>query len=61
MTDRDYNASLNILRRSGSVRPLDVELRPLPVSVLARWSRESGSPVRKGGVSSLQVDLFQFK
>jgi len=32
VADRDYNASLNILRRSGSERPLvPVELRPLPV------------------------------
>jgi len=31
--DRDYNASLNILSRSGSERPLmPVELRPLPVA-----------------------------
>jgi len=31
-TDRDYNASLNILKRSGSERPVEpVELRPLPV------------------------------
>nr|WP_256202755.1 transposase [Sulfuracidifex tepidarius] len=59
MTDRDYNASLNILRRSGSVRPLDVEFHPLPVSVLARWSRESGSPVRKGGVSSHKNCLYK--
>ncbi|BBG27900.1 hypothetical protein IC007_2455 [Sulfuracidifex tepidarius] len=35
------------------MRPLDVEFHPLPVSVLARWSWEAGSPVRKGGVSSL--------
>jgi len=31
-TDRDYNASLNILHRSGLERPVEpVELRPLPV------------------------------
>jgi putative transposase len=42
--DRDYNASLNILRRSGSERPLvPVELRPLP---LASLGFEAGSHVR---------------
>jgi len=33
VADRDYNATLNILKRSGSERPLvPVELRPLPVA-----------------------------
>ncbi|AGJ61877.1 RNA-guided endonuclease InsQ/TnpB family protein [Saccharolobus islandicus] len=42
--DRDYNASLNILSRSGSERPLvPVELRPLP---LASLGYEAGSYVR---------------
>ncbi|ADX81931.1 hypothetical protein SiH_0570 [Sulfolobus islandicus HVE10/4] len=42
--DRDYNASLNILSRSGSERPLvPVELRPLP---LASLGYEAGSHVR---------------
>ncbi|ADX84748.1 RNA-guided endonuclease InsQ/TnpB family protein [Saccharolobus islandicus] len=42
--DRDYNASLNILSRSGSERPLvPVELRPLP---LASLGCEAGSHVR---------------
>ncbi|BBD72739.1 transposase [Sulfodiicoccus acidiphilus] len=41
ITDRDYNASLNILRRSGSVRPsVPVELRPLPV--LRYWQGGAG-------------------
>jgi putative transposase len=34
--DRDYNASLNILRRSGWEPPLvPVELRPLPLATSA--------------------------
>ncbi|SAI85374.1 OrfB transposase, IS605 family [Saccharolobus solfataricus] len=44
IVDRDYNASFNILHRSGSERPLvPVELCLLP---LARWGYEAGSPVR---------------
>ena len=44
VADRDYNASLNILRRSGSERPLvPVELKPLP---LASLGFEAGSHVR---------------
>ncbi|BCU67589.1 transposase [Sulfolobales archaeon HS-7] len=50
VTDRDYNASLNILRRSGSVRPLvPVEFRPLPV--LRYWqggTRKQEAPFRAG-------------
>ncbi|AWS00384.1 RNA-guided endonuclease InsQ/TnpB family protein [Metallosphaera hakonensis] len=51
ITDRDYNASLNILRRSGSVRPLGpVEFRPLPV--LRYWQggarKQEAQSVRAG-------------
>ncbi|BDC18567.1 hypothetical protein HS5_14570 [Acidianus sp. HS-5] len=42
--DRDYNATINILYRSGLERPLVlVELRPLP---LASLGFDAGSPVR---------------
>ena len=48
VSDRDYNASLNILSRSGSERSLvPVELRPLP---LASLGFEAGSHVRQGVV-----------
>ena len=48
VADRDYNASLNILRRSGSERPLvPVELRPLPFGQASALKQEA-TPVRAG-------------
>jgi len=48
VADRDYNASLNILRRSGSERPLvPVELRPLPFGQASALKQEAPS-VRAG-------------
>jgi len=44
VADRDYNASLNILRRSGSERPLvPVELRPLPFGQASALKQEAPS------------------
>jgi putative transposase len=41
VTDRDYNASLNVLRRSGLVRPVvPVELRPPPAGQGGQGSRK---------------------
>ncbi|MCH4816138.1 transposase, partial [Saccharolobus shibatae] len=49
IADRDYNASLNILRRSGWELPLvPVELRPLPV--LMYW---------QGGVVKQEASSFR--
>jgi transposase len=48
VADRDHNASLNILRRSGSERPLvPVELRPLPFGQASALKQEAPS-VRAG-------------
>jgi len=48
VADRDYNASLNVLRRSGSERPLvPVELRPLPFGQASALKQEAPS-VRAG-------------
>jgi len=48
VADRDYNASLNILRRSGSERPLvPVELRPLPFGQASALKQDAPS-VRAG-------------
>jgi len=42
VADRDYNAALNILRRSGSERPLvPVELRPLPFGQASAMKQEA--------------------
>jgi transposase len=44
VADRDHNASLNILRRSGSERPLvPVELRPLPFGQASALKQEAPS------------------
>ena len=56
--DRDYNASLNILRRAGWEPPAaPVELRPPARGprLRARWGSEAGSPALKGGVAHLGV------
>jgi len=48
VADRDYNAALNILKRSGSERPLvPVELRPLPFGQASALKQEAPS-VRAG-------------
>jgi putative transposase len=48
VADRDYNASLNILRRSGWEPPLEpVELRPLPFGQASALKQESPT-VREG-------------
>jgi hypothetical protein len=48
--DRDHNASLNILRRSGWEQSLEpVELRPLP-AVGGQVGNEAGSPAMRAGV-----------
>jgi len=47
VTDRDYNASLNVLKRSGLVRPVvPVEPSTRGQTPRARWGFEAGSPVR---------------
>jgi len=47
VADRDYNASLNILRKSGLERPV----APVEPSTLGQdGGLESGSPARKGRV-----------
>ena len=52
VADRDYNASLNILRRSGWEPPLvPVELRPLPVALCYGQGgamKQEASPFRAG-------------
>jgi len=58
VADRDYNASLNILRKSGLERPV------APVEPSTPWARrgsEAGSPVLEGRVvhTAITVNFIQ--
>jgi hypothetical protein len=53
--DRDYNASLNVLRRAGWEPPAaPAEPRPLPMAE-GKVGREAGSPALQGGVAHMRL------
>ena len=53
--DRDYNATLNHLRRAGWEPPVvPVELRPLPIT-MGKAGQGSGKPLKDGGAHQMSL------